>query len=475
MRRLTGIRIQPEWAAVAAVAGLLAMLVLDSVVGLVLNQRVETIIDQALDYDVELEDQADDLRVAVLDVRHYHRNIAFAGPSRGAIADLERAYQWLHEQVEALERLGVRDPGAPQPDHIRELAERYYAEFRPAVDRYDDDREAFTSASDRGLVRLAELDRAAEVIDKLGEERAAAALESVEQATTTARLVLFAVLGGLVPIGALLAYSAVRMVGELRRLSAQQQAAAEALARAAQAKSDFLADVSHELRTPLTVLRGNAEVGLELDRQCAHTEILEEIVKESARTSRMVEDLLFLARSDSAAPPLELETVGVAPFLAELAARAEILARERGASLEVTLNGNGQVRIEPTRIEQAVLVLVDNAAKYSPDGESVALTSATSRGELCIAVADRGPGIPAADLPRIFERFYRVDKARARKEGGAGLGLAIAKTIAETHGGRIEAASRVGEGTHMSLYIPLVGTSQSAERTLEPSTEGRGS
>ncbi len=129
---------------------------------------------------------------------------------------------------------------------------------------------------------------------------------------------------------------------------------------------------------------------------------------------------MFLARSDSAAPPLELETVGVAPFLAELAARAEILARERGASLEVTLNGNGQVRIEPTRIEQAVLVLVDNAAKYSPDGESVALTSATSRGELCIAVADRGPGIPAADLPRIFERFYRVDKARSRKLGGAG-------------------------------------------------------
>jgi two-component system, OmpR family, sensor histidine kinase VicK len=459
---------QPWRIAIAAVVGLLLLTVVDSFVGLALNRRVEQITEEALRYDVELEDEADDLRVAVLDVRHYHRNLAFAGASRGAIDDFEGAVGALEEEIGELAAIGVRDADAPQPNQIAALAERYYAEFRPAVDRYDVDRAAFIEASDRGLVLLAELGDLAEALDKLGEERAAAALISVEQATGTARVALVAVLGVLVPIAAVLAYSAVRMVGELRRLYAQEQAAGVALAQAARAKADFLADVSHELRTPLTVLRGNAEVGLELGRECVHAEMLEEIVKESARASRMVEDLLFLARSDSAAP-LELETVAVAPFMAELEARAQVLARERGASLRAELTVEGQVRIDPGRIEQAVLILVDNAAKYSPPGEPVTLSSATEHGELCIAVADRGPGIPAAELPRVFERFYRLDKARARKEGGAGLGLAIAKTIVEAHGGRIVAASSPGEGTRMTLFLPLLARPRPGERPLEDS------
>jgi two-component system sensor histidine kinase VicK len=179
--------------------------------------------------------------------------------------------------------------------------------------------------------------------------------------------VLLTVIVGLLLVGAGLAYATMRVVNELRRLYAEQQETTEKLAAANKAKADFIADVSHELRTPLTVLRGNAQVGL-LDGGGEHKEILEEIVEESKRMSRMVEDLLFLAKSDSASLRLTFETVAVEPFVAELAGRAEILARERGATLETELRGEGLLRIDPQRIEQAALILVDNAAKYSQPG-----------------------------------------------------------------------------------------------------------
>jgi signal transduction histidine kinase len=177
--------------------------------------------------------------------------------------------------------------------------------------------------------------------------------------------------------------------------------------------------------------------------------------------TRMVEDLLFLARSDSAAVPLDLERVPAASFLAEVAGRAEVLARERGAKLEVELSGEGELEIDRGRIEQAILILVDNAAKYGPPGGRVKLTSTMASGELHATVADEGPGIPESELPHVFERFYRVDKTRARKQGGTGLGLPIAKTIVEAHGGRIEAKSRLGEGTRMAIYLPLLPASWS--------------
>ncbi|HET7480427.1 MAG TPA: PAS domain S-box protein [Rubrobacteraceae bacterium] len=245
-----------------------------------------------------------------------------------------------------------------------------------------------------------------------------------------------------------------------------RQRAEEALAEAARAKTNLLADVSHELRTPLTVIRGNADIGLELERGCAHEEILEEILRESSTMSRMVEDLLFLARSDSAAPMFRLEPVSTRSFLSALESRATLLSQKRGAVLETNLNGDGHLRIDPMRAEQAVLALVDNAARYSPAGEKVSLTSKSADGELRIEVADRGPGIPANDLPRVFDRFYRVEGSEGyRQQSGSGLGLSIAATIAEAHGGRIEAESRVGAGTRMSLYLPLLDSSRPLDST----------
>jgi signal transduction histidine kinase len=474
MRWLEGIREQPWRITIAAVVGLLVAILIAGLVGIFVNQRVQDATSDAR-YDVDLEDEGDDLRAAVLDLRHYHRNIMFSGPSRIGIQEYEDAYRDLHEEIDELEDVGVRDPTAPQPDEIRAMATEYYEGFRPAIGLYEEEQEdggeAFTEASDRALYRISRMEAASEELDGLGERLSEEALGRVDQASMTARVVLLAVIGGLLLAGAALAYAAVRVVNELRRLYAEQQAATEKVEAASRAKTEFIADVSHELRTPLTVLRGNAQVGQALGGSPEHNELYAEIVEESRRMSRMVEDLLFLARSDSATLPLELETVSVETLLAELAGRAEVLARERGAKLETGLEGKGLVEVDGQKIEQAVLILVDNAAKYGPKGGVITLTSYVRSGELRIGVEDRGPGIPREELPRIFERFYRLDKARSRKLGGAGLGLPIAKTVVEAHGGHVEALSRPGEGTMMTLCLPLLaGPGRAGEETSKVGT-----
>lgn len=235
----------------------------------------------------------------------------------------------------------------------------------------------------------------------------------------------------------------------------ERKLAEESLARALRARTEFMADVSHELRTPLTVIRGNVEVGLQLDPGNAQREMLEEVLEEAERMARMVEDLLLLARSDSGSLPLKPLPVPVPTLLLGLVRRADAVAREHGATLRPNMRGEGRLRCDAGRIEQAVLVLVDNAARYGPPGERISLSSQTRWGELVIEVKDRGPGIREEELPRVFERFYRGGVPPEPR--GSGLGLPIARTIVEAHGGRIEAASRVGEGTRMSIHLPLLG------------------
>ena len=201
------------------------------------------------------------------------------------------------------------------------------------------------------------------------------------------------------------------------------------------------------------MIRGNAEIGLELDGECEHGEILQEIGRESSTMSRMVDDLLFLARSESAAPLFRMEPVDSRVLLRGLARRATSLAAEHGAKLEARLEETGLVRVDPVRVEQAILALVDNAIKYGPQGENITLRSTAAGGELSVEVGDRGPGIPETELAHVFERFYRLDGVG---EPGSGLGLSIAQTIAEAHGGRIEVDSRTGEGTRMSFILPLL-------------------
>ena len=472
---IRGVRAEPWRVTLLAVGGLLVAIIIAGLIGFWQTRNIERVSAEALGY-VELEDEGDDIRAAILDARHYHRNLYFNSLNTGRLTrdgmeDYGAARTRLYEEIDELEDVGAYDPAAPQPEDFRRWADEYYATFGPFTrQEVIPDEAAFDSASDRGLAQIERMEQEAEKLDGLGESLTDGALQRVDRAATTSEFVLLGAIVGLLLAGAALAYAAVRVVDELKRLYAGQQETAEKLAEASRQKTDFLADVSHELRTPLTVLRGNAQVGLALGAEGEQKQLLEEVVEESKRMSRMVEELLFLARSDSSSPSLEPETVSVPPLMSELAGRAAVLARERSAELATDLRAAGMLHAEPSRLEQAVLILVDNAIKYGPPGGTVTLRSdVMSQGELRITVEDEGPGIPREDLPRVFERFYRVDKARSRRMGGAGLGLPIAKTIVEAHGGHIAAESRTGRGARMSIHLPLAPDPPDTE----PATSGR--
>lgn len=431
-------------------SGLLLAIAIFGLVGLGINARIKTLTERMVQYEIELSDRSDDFLVVVLEMRHYHRNLAFAGPTSRTVAEFEGAHRRLQAAIDNLAALPMGDYSALlRVEALRAHADRYYQRFQPALTLYTTDPPAFEAASSEGLQVLAELEDVALALDQLGEEREADSIQSVEEELKHAQWVLLAVLGGVILVGVGLAYLVVHSAQERQR-------AATKLTTALQLKTDFIADASHELRTPLTVLRANAEVALTLERTCAHTEFLEEIVREAERMTRTVEDLLLLARSDAGSLPLERAIIDIEPFLAELAARAQKLACKQGALLQQELQAAGRLHIDPHLIEQAVLILIDNAAKYSAEGKPILLRSATTGKSAIIEVIDQGSGIPAEHLPLIFERFYRVDKARSRKQGGTGLGLAIAKSVVEAHGGAIAATSILQQGTCMTITLPLL-------------------
>lgn len=437
----------------SALVGSVATAAIACVAALAITLDVGGVAERALRNDIAVEDHGDDLRVAVLDLRHFHRNIVFGGPSASRVAELESGYSRVLEVIERLRGVSL-GPHVATPDEMLALANRYWVVFTPAVDSYRRDPPAFGDASDEGLELLGQLEADALAVDRLGEQLAAAALTGVDEATDRAVWTLVAVILVLGTTGLALAYAGLRVLREMRLLYAAQQEATARSEAALRAKAHFIADASHELRTPLTVLRGNAEVGLATREACSHQEVLREIVADAARMTRLVEDLLFLARSDAGSVPLELRPVSLEPWTAEVAARAEMLCRERGARFRARLAAAGEAAIDSGRVEQAVLALVDNAAKFSASRGTVALSIASQGGSLVIEVADDGPGIPESELRLVFERFYRLDKTRARGGGGTGLGLAIVKSIIEAHGGRVEAESKEGTGTTMRLILP---------------------
>lgn len=161
-----------------------------------------------------------------------------------------------------------------------------------------------------------------------------------------------------------------------------------------------------------------------------------------------------------------VEVTDLEPFLVDLAERTRRLTQKHGASLQRGLVVQGRAHLDQARIEQAVLILVDNAAKYSPEGKSIVLRSQLAGHEVMIEVIDEGNEISADELPFIFERFYRIDKARSRKHGGAGLGLAIAQSIVAAHEGRIEAMNQINRGTRLRLFLPLLTATQTVHPPL---------
>jgi two-component system phosphate regulon sensor histidine kinase PhoR len=228
------------------------------------------------------------------------------------------------------------------------------------------------------------------------------------------------------------------------------------LRRADQVRRDFVANVSHELRTPLTAIRGYVEALLDGPIQAPQTrEFLEIVDRQSLRMDRLVRDLLRLARLDAGQETLTLGDCRLVDVIGAVTSDLDTTLRARGQTVQVALAADAAVvRADPAKLSDALRNLVENASNYSPqDGQ---IEVATTRDQDCVIlrVADRGPGIPEADLPRIFERFYRVDRSRTRDPGGTGLGLSIVKHLIELLGGRVTAANREGGGAVFELSLP---------------------
>jgi signal transduction histidine kinase len=444
------------WGLVTA-AIVIFLLVIGSVgvVGVYENALVKDASKRAIQYDVAIAGAGDNLRVAVLDLRHNHRNIVFSGPTEQNIAEFDAAYSTLLAEIDRLEALGVSRLDITQPAVIRQRAQDYHDNFRPRIVLFTSDPVAFNAASNTGLAQIDELEGYAQRVEDAGERLTNESLANVEHAAARERIILILMLSGVALVGMALSVSGGRILHQLRTANALEQEAGRQLAAALQAKTDFIADASHELRTPLTLIRGNAEIGLSAGDSTARDQALTEILAESKRMSRLVDDLLFLARSDSGVSPVEREYLPVGWLLSRLPGPAESMARHHNTTLIATLAGEGHIEVDAERIQQAVLILVDNAARVSPAGQPVELRSRTGDGCLAIEVIDRGPGMTPEDQDRIFERFYQVGPGRTRQRGSAGLGLSIARSIVDAHHGRIEIDSAPGKGTRMTIRLPL--------------------
>lgn len=229
-----------------------------------------------------------------------------------------------------------------------------------------------------------------------------------------------------------------------------------ALRRADQIRRDFVANVSHELRTPLTAVRGYVEALLDApaDRE-TERRFLEIIARHTLRMERLVKDLLRLARLDAGQEELENTTLGIEPLLSAIQAELEPAMVARRITLAVDIAPDAAaVTGDPGKLYDALRNLIENAVHYGAEATPVDITARRDGGALVIEVSDRGPGIPPGDLQRIFERFYRVDRARARDPGGTGLGLAIVKHLIGLHGGTVHAANRAGGGATFAVRLP---------------------
>ncbi len=223
-------------------------------------------------------------------------------------------------------------------------------------------------------------------------------------------------------------------------------------------RRDFVANVSHELRTPITAVQGFIETlrdGAVSDPERARR-FLDIASKHAARLNRIVEDLLALSRieREQETGAIDLPETKLRDVLHAAASDCEASSREREMAVRIDCPEDLVVRANPHLLEQAVLNLLDNAIRYSAPGSSVDLQAERAEGEVLVRVTDRGCGIPAEHLPRIFERFYCVDKAHSRKLGGTGLGLAIVKHIAQVHGGKVTVESTPGEGSVFTIHLP---------------------
>jgi two-component system phosphate regulon sensor histidine kinase PhoR len=223
-------------------------------------------------------------------------------------------------------------------------------------------------------------------------------------------------------------------------------------------RKDFVANVSHELRTPLSIIKGYVETLVDGHRDMPiddRDRFLHTIQRHAERLHSLLEDLLALSRLESVNPGLHRESTVLAELLTTLI--DDVRGRPTAAEHQIMLSVDpaiGRVHLDPLKITQVCENLLDNALKYTPRGSRIEVQAQLKGGEAEICMRDNGPGIPAPDLPHLFERFYRVDKGRSRDKGGTGLGLSIVKHIVQLHGGRVWVESRPGQGTAFFFTLP---------------------
>jgi signal transduction histidine kinase len=245
---------------------------------------------------------------------------------------------------------------------------------------------------------------------------------------------------------------------EGRRVVELLNARLDALAATEKEQQQFIADVSHELRTPLTVLRGSLEVALEEDRPAEeYREAIGNAILEVRHLTRISQNLLFLTRGESGRVTLSFANLDLGRFTAETVRDLAPAASDRGLDLTVeTPTLPVFVFADAGRLQQVLHNLLENCLRYTASGGKVRVRVDAVPGEARIAVLDTGEGIPAADLPYVFERFYRSKRSRATHPGGSGLGLSIVRWIVEAHKGRVTVESTVGQGSTFTVHLPVV-------------------
>jgi two-component system phosphate regulon sensor histidine kinase PhoR len=224
-----------------------------------------------------------------------------------------------------------------------------------------------------------------------------------------------------------------------------------------QLRKEFVANVSHELKSPLTSIQGLTEtlLGGAVHDPTSNHRFVQLIAEDTSRLSRLIDDLLSLSQIESRASPLKLDAVELKPLVESVVASLQRGIEQRRLTVNLAIPSGLAARADAGRMRQVFVNLIDNAIKYNKEGGAMTVSAAQEHARVVITVADTGIGIPEQDLPRVFERFYRVDKTRSRELGGTGLGLSIVKHIVESLGGIVSVTSELGRGSAFSFTLPL--------------------
>jgi heavy metal sensor kinase len=279
------------------------------------------------------------------------------------------------------------------------------------------------------------------------------ALAPVDQITQTARTISAQNLSSRLVVP--------RTGDELQRLSETLNGMLERLESAFKKITQFTADASHELRTPVAVMRTRAELSLRKARSAdEYRDVISEVLAELEKTSGLIEQLMFLARADSGAESPHFAATNVTDVLREACHQGSALAEAKQIAFQEQISPDSMwIQGDASSLRRLFLILIDNAVKYTPSSGQIEVSLQRNNGYAIAQVRDTGIGIAETDLPNVFERFYRADKARTRESGGVGLGLSIGRWIAEVHAGTIEVQSSPGHGSIFQIRLPIMKAS----------------